>query len=205
MFSQLTRATRIGLVMAAGAVLAACSSGPNDPGVASLGSTTTATTAPAANGSKGNSDQAAKQALQFSACMRSHGVKDFPDPQISGNGVNIRVGGTSKDLNPNNPTFKTALKACQKYQPVPTAANGKGADPTKVAAWAACMRSHGLPHFPDPAIDNGALKLNLTGTGIDPRSSAFQNAMKACRSKDPGGPVEVNDGNGGGNLSGGGS
>jgi hypothetical protein len=197
MFFQLTRATRIGLVVAAGALLAACSSGPNGPGVASLGSTTTATTAPATGGGgNGKADQFAKQALQFSACMRSHGVEDFPDPQISGNGTSIKLGGSSKDLNPNNPTFKNAQKACQKYQPVPTAANGQGADPTKVAAWAACMRSHGLPHFPDPTIDNGALKLNLTGTGIDPQSSAFQNATKACRSKDPGGPMMIGAGNG---------
>lgn len=190
MFSQLTRTTRIGLVVAAGALLAACSSSPNGPAVANLGGTTTTTTQAAG----GKADQAAKQALQFSACMRSHGVKNFPDPQISGNGISMKIGGPG--LNPNSPAFQSAQKACQKYQPVPTAANGKGADPTKVAAWAACMRSHGLPHFPDPTIDNGVLKLNLTGTGIDPQSSAFQNATTACRSKDPGGPMMIGAGNG---------
>lgn len=201
MFSQLTRATRIGLVVAAGALLAACSAGPNGPQVASVGGTTTTTTASSAGG---DASQAAKQALAFSACMRSHGVKNFPDPQISGNGISMKVG---KDLNPNSPTFQSAQKACQKYQPVPTAAPGKGADPTKVAAWAACMRAHGLPHFPDPTIDNGALKLNLTGTGIDPQSGAFQNAMTACKSKDPGGPtmIEAGNGNPGGNGNAGGN
>jgi hypothetical protein len=192
MFSQLTRATRIGLVVAAGALLAACSSGPNGPQVASVGGTTTPTTSSAG----GNVNQGAKQALAFSACMRAHGVKNFPDPQISGNSVTMKVGGPG--LDPHSPTFSSAQKACQKDMPVPTAAPGKGADPTKVAAWAKCMRSHGLPHFPDPTIDNGALKLNLSGTGIDTQSGAFQNAMSACRSKDPGGPMMVGAGPGNG-------
>jgi hypothetical protein len=191
MFSQLSRATRIGLVVAAGALLAACSSGPNGPQVASVGGTTTTTTTSSAGG---DASQGAKHALAFSACMRAHGVKNFPDPQISGNGTTIKVGGPG--INPNSPTFQSAQKACQKDMPVPSAAPGKGADPTKVAAWAACMRAHGLPHFPDPTIDNGALKLNLTGTGLDPQSGAFQNAMSACKSKDPGGPMMIGAGPG---------
>ena len=64
--------------------------------------------------------QVQRQALAFSQCMRSHGVTDFPDPQIqsSGGGVAIRLGGPNSggktgDLNPDDPTFQRAQQACQ--------------------------------------------------------------------------------------------
>ena len=63
--------------------------------------------------------QAQRQALAFSQCMRSHGVTDFPDPQVqsSGGGVAIRLGGPNAkggpgDLNPDDPTFQRAQQAC---------------------------------------------------------------------------------------------
>ena len=58
-------------------------------------------------------DQA--QALRFSACMRAHGLKDFPDPQFtSGGGVALRIRvGSGSNLDPNSPLFRAAQKACQ--------------------------------------------------------------------------------------------
>jgi hypothetical protein len=68
------------------------------------------------NGGKATPQQLAKAkqlALAHSACMRAHGVKDFPDPDFSGGGVKLSLGGGGKaDLNPNNPTFQRAQKAC---------------------------------------------------------------------------------------------
>jgi len=55
-----------------------------------------------------------RQILAFSACMRAHGVKDFPDPSNGGLRIQSKPG---SDLNPNNPTFRNALQACQKYLP----------------------------------------------------------------------------------------
>jgi hypothetical protein len=69
------------------------------------------------NGGQPSPQQIAKaqqSALAYSKCMRSHGVKDFPDPQISGGGIRLSLGGgPGSDLNPNNPTFKSAQQACQ--------------------------------------------------------------------------------------------
>jgi hypothetical protein len=48
--------------------------------------------------------------LGFSKCMRAHGIKDFPDP--SNGGIRLRAGQGS-DLNPDNPQFQAAQKACQ--------------------------------------------------------------------------------------------
>jgi len=55
-----------------------------------------------------------KAALAFSACMRKHGLTDFPDPTFSGGGAQLRIRvGSSSDLNPSSPIFQAAQKACQ--------------------------------------------------------------------------------------------
>jgi hypothetical protein len=46
--------------------------------------------------------------------MRSHGIKDFPDPDSQG-GIKI-TGGPGSDLNPNNPQFNSADQACQHFR-----------------------------------------------------------------------------------------
>jgi hypothetical protein len=50
--------------------------------------------------------------LAFSKCMRAHGISDFPDPSPGG-GISIHTQPGS-DLNPNDPAFQTAQKACAK-------------------------------------------------------------------------------------------
>jgi hypothetical protein len=59
--------------------------------------------------------KARREALAFSACMRKHGIPDFPDPSFGTNGnAGIHLAGNSAgDLNPNNPTFRAALQTCQ--------------------------------------------------------------------------------------------
>jgi hypothetical protein len=55
------------------------------------------------------------KALRFAACMRSHGVPDFPDPQIQtgpGGGVGVRIGGPGSGIDPSSPAFQAAQKAC---------------------------------------------------------------------------------------------
>jgi hypothetical protein len=50
-------------------------------------------------------------ALQFSQCMRSHGLSNFPDPTFSGNGVRLQLS-KSGGIDPNSPAFKAAQQAC---------------------------------------------------------------------------------------------
>jgi hypothetical protein len=55
------------------------------------------------------------QALQFAQCMRTHGLPDFPDPQVVKGGVAIRLSrtpGKVSDLDPNNPQFQAAQAKC---------------------------------------------------------------------------------------------
>jgi hypothetical protein len=60
------------------------------------------------------------QALQYSECMRSHGITDFPDPHSSNGRVGFSINaGAGSDLDPNAPQFQAAQKACQKLLPGP--------------------------------------------------------------------------------------
>jgi hypothetical protein len=133
--------------------------------------------------------------VAYARCMRSHGIRDYPDPTTSpGGGVSFQVnGGPGSDLNKNNPTFKAANRVCQALLP------GGGAQPPALSAqriaaevkWAQCMRSHGLPSFPDPN-DQGA----FDSSKFDENSPAFQTANDACKSQQPAGPTPVVPGRG---------
>jgi hypothetical protein len=62
--------------------------------------------------------KAQKAALAFSACMRKHGLKDFPDPSFKGGGVSLSLrGGPGSDLDPQSPLFQKAQAACQAILP----------------------------------------------------------------------------------------
>ena len=63
-------------------------------------------------------------ALKYSKCMRSHGISDFPDPNSSG-GLEVQAA-PGGDLDPNNPQFKTADRACKHLLP----GGGKGGSVT---------------------------------------------------------------------------
>jgi hypothetical protein len=56
------------------------------------------------------------QALKFSACMRSHGEPNFPDPSFSNGGVSLRID-VGSGIDPSSPQFQNAQKACQKSLP----------------------------------------------------------------------------------------
>ncbi|MCP2343541.1 hypothetical protein [Actinomadura rupiterrae] len=61
-------------------------------------------------GDNGPKDRAA--ALQYSKCMRAHGVTKFPDPNPNG-GMNLD--GDKIGMAPDNPVFQAAQKACQQF------------------------------------------------------------------------------------------
>jgi hypothetical protein len=80
------------------------------------------------NGGKPDAAMQAKaqaQMLKFSACMRSHGLANFPDPTFSNGGAKLALGAKGSGLNPNSPVFQAAQKACQSVMPGPP--GGKGA------------------------------------------------------------------------------
>jgi hypothetical protein len=120
---------------------------------------------------------------KFASCMRSHGVPNFPDPNANGT---ITFSG----MNPDSPGFKKAQDACKKYTPN----GGQPPSPAQQARaqaaalkFSACMRSHGVPKFPDPQFSAGRTSLRIgRDSGIDPNSLTFQAAQKACQKNLPG-------------------
>jgi hypothetical protein len=71
-----------------------------------------------------------------------------------------------------------------------TTQSSTGPNPTgKYAAWLAytrCMRSHGVPNFPDPKQVGGGIQIPGS-SGIGQRSAAFKSAQRSCRHLLPGG------------------
>jgi hypothetical protein len=60
--------------------------------------------------------EAQAQALKFSVCMRAHGVPKFPDPVVSGAGIQLTIKQGS-GIEPNSPQFQAAQKTCQSLMP----------------------------------------------------------------------------------------
>jgi hypothetical protein len=109
--------------------------------------------------------------------MRSHGITNYPDETLSGNGGQASAKLPSS-INTNSSTFKAAEQACKKYQP--TDNSGSGQQPPNASAQlrhAQCMRSHGVTNYPDPG-SNGETFVN----GMDVQSPTYQAAAKACQS-----------------------
>ena len=149
---------------------------------------------PGTAGGSGSSMGLAKYEA-YASCMRRHGIPDYPDPTTSpGGGVAIQIhGGPGSDLNRHNPTFIAADETCRSLLPsggqAPAALSAqKVADEVR---WARCMRSHGLPGFPDPN-SQGA----FDSSKFDENSPAFQTASEACGSVQPSGPTPVVPGRG---------
>lgn len=84
--------------------------GAMDAAMAACQSLQRAAAAAAGGGPTTKKPDAAKL-LNFSKCMRAHGLHDFPDPNPGG-GLQIS-GGPGSDLSPDNPTFQRAQTACQ--------------------------------------------------------------------------------------------
>ena len=143
---------------AAALMTAACGGGsPNTPGSSGAGQTRLA------------------QALAFAHCMRSHGVPNFPDPTSAGGFA----------MNPSNSSSlkgnQSARAACGHLYPN----EGKAtADPAQQAqqqrrglVFAACMRRHGFPNFPDDWSGNVG---QLISAGINPSSPQLNAGLTKC-------------------------
>ncbi len=170
--------------------LAAGCGGPNGPAVSSSGPST----GKGASTSTRSSSGVMAQALAYARCMRSHGVPDFPDPTPGpGGGFAFQINGSpGSDLDRNDPRRQAAGAACRSLLPGGEQAPALSA--RKLAAevkWAQCMRSHGLPGFPDPNAQGA-----FDSSRFDDSSPAFQTASKACTALEPTGPISAVPGHG---------
>ena len=156
------------LAAAAVAVLAAgCGAGTSPPS----GSANPATA----------SANVAKQFVAFAVCMRSRGVPDYPDPQVSNSANHLQVTISPGGADPNSPAFKSADHACHNHLPNGGHPVNGAQDQAQELTFADCMRSHAVPNFPDAGRD-GAFTLPST---ISQQAPAFQHAMQACSKAGP--------------------
>jgi hypothetical protein len=120
-----------------------------------------------------SSPASSSKAFTFSRCMRSHGVPDFPDPTRRGGVPKV----TPQQAGVSNSRFQVAQRACaQLLQPtqaqLPQMMTG-------LLNFARCMRSHGVPNWPDPSTDrNGQPVFNISG--INPDSARISNTAGEC-------------------------
>jgi hypothetical protein len=161
--SELARACAWAIALASLALVsAACSGGTTGPNVAQVSST------------PGASPTGRSGGLAFAACMRSHGISGFPDSgRIEpGSGIDL-----------NSTQFQVAQRACGSLllqgsgNSLPPAADQRSA-----LEFAACMRSHGVPSFPDPTFLGGRKLVITLPAGVSGDSPLFQTALRACQS-----------------------
>ncbi len=133
-------------------LVAACGGGPSSSG--SGGS-------PNPGGTTGS-----PSAVAYSACMRSHGVPNFPDPDSNGTlqKTNAQLLGVSSSafdaaqracqpLYPNNGgSLKDSLRQCEEALDCPQDMVQQVM--TQLRKYSRCMRDHGVPNWPDPTIDS---------------------------------------------------
>ena len=123
-----------------------------------------------------------RQSLAFAACMRSRGVSGYPDPQVTGSGNGVQVTISPGTANPDSPAFRAADRACHHLLPGLTSSSaGTGHNQEQDLKFADCMRSHGVPDFPDADRD-GAFTLPSTTNQQAPQ---FERATTACAHAEP--------------------
>jgi hypothetical protein len=180
-------ATRLGpaaLVISIWLVAAACGGGSKHPVVAAAETkrTSVASSASTASGSSGASTQSLE--LQLAQCMRSNGVPSFPDPSPGGGLLNAI---SAAGIDTQSPTYKAAFQVCKKYAPAGSVTPQSAANNATALKFSQCMRSHGVPNYPDPIVGpTGGQAINLGPEHIDPTSPLFQTANVACHKLFPG-------------------
>jgi len=137
---------------------------------------------PASTGSggapKAGDSAGSPSAVGYSHCMRTHGVPSYPDP--GGNGTPPKT--SPQQLGVSVSQLQTAQAACQHLLPNTASFQQRtqqcmltGDCPQALVRrilaaelrFARCMRSHGVPNWPDPSIGpEGGPVFNLVPAGI---------------------------------------
>jgi len=165
--------------VAAGTVLLAAACG---------GSSASSTTGPSSSGSSTIAKDVA-----YADCMNTHGV----DITVNSNG-DFSESNSSSGSGASSQQVQTAQTACQHLLPSsdqPSQAR-QLSHFEQLLKYTQCMRTHGVPNFPDPVSDgNGVYSFGAPqaapsngggGGGINPNSPAYQKAGQACQSIMPG-------------------
>ncbi|MGH3000630.1 MAG: hypothetical protein ACRDNM_15135 [Gaiellaceae bacterium] len=179
----------VAAVLAALGLIAAGCGAAKTPSVAGIGATHTTSAASAS----GQRDPAA-----FARCMSSHGFAASVGSAGTAGDQELSIAGVviGGNVDPSSPQFQTAMQACRKFlpgggpQPLSPAQQAEHAK--AMANFAACMRKHGAPNFPDPNAQ-GMFTPRQLGGRLQPDSPVVRAAFKRCESLEPkvGPPIEL--------------
>jgi hypothetical protein len=163
---------------------------------------------PSSTGSDGSPNAggstSSPSAVAYSACMRSNGVPRFPDPDSSGQlpkGDAQRFGVSGSQLQaarqacqqllPNNGGAINAdsIQQCMLADNCPQALVQQVLDEER--NFAGCMRSRGVPNWPDPSMDSQGrpvFVISISKDGFDPYSQQIWAKGNECSHLMPGLP-----------------
>jgi hypothetical protein len=159
-------------------LLAAACGGSRTGGVAGLKTTTTA------NAGTSGSPPSGGSLAQYATCMRSHGISTFPPAASLATLAGIKaakgqINQISQSEAP-SPKLQAAQRTCAKYAPPSQSpAHVSPQEMQKLLAVSHCMRTHGVPNFPDPNPTTGELTASAS---IDKNSPQVLAALRACSS-----------------------
>jgi hypothetical protein len=158
-------ATAIIATAALAMLTAACSGSPSSAGSGS---------SPSAGGSSSS-----PSAVDYSACMRSHGVPNFPDPNGSGEIPKV----TAQQLGVSSSQYQTAQTACAHL--LPNSGEVSQAEIQQMMSgmrgFAQCMRSHGVSNWPDPSTDRAGYPIFYLQNKIDENSPQIVTTIHTCQ------------------------
>ena len=121
--------------------------------------------------------------IDYARCMRSHGVPKYPDPEGSHELANGLPKVSLQQLEVSSSQYQAAQNDCAHLLP-------NGGQMTQVQSqkdlnamlrFARCMRSHGVPNWPDPTYGSAGWGFNLVHVhGFDPNSTQIDHKMDVC-------------------------
>jgi hypothetical protein len=121
--------------------------------------------------------------IHYASCMRANGVPKYPDPNSSNELASGLPKVSVQQLEVSDSQYQTAQNACAHLLPN----NGQQTqsqsqqDLNAMRRFAQCMRSHGVPTWPDPANGSAGWGFDLLNVhGFNPNSTQIDNKMNEC-------------------------
>lgn len=144
---------------------------------------------PGAGQPQSRQQKAIQHALAYAHCMRMHGVPGYPDPKVTGGGISQSI--NKGQVDPNSPQYRSAVAACRKDQPGPSAGSPSERAQARAQSltFSRCMRSHGFPDFPDP---NGQDVIVISSSVAN--SPRYQTSASYCESHGGSASISVQGG-----------
>jgi hypothetical protein len=164
-----------GALAVAGLLAAGCSSGPNT-------GTGTPVAANIAGASDGGGNSKIVILANYANCMRGHGVPNFPEPPAAPSGGATPAVHSGSGVNRNTPQYRRAAQTCSSLLPRSAGAELITAqDQVDYLRAVQCMRTHGVPAFPDPVFTGGGVHFPRPPAGLDIHSPQVLRAEAICR------------------------